>query len=69
MDSPRVIINADDFGLNEHCSKAIAQAFEEGLITDTTTVSPDWGLSRTEKTDIRYRWVMMMKCVTASLRL
>lgn len=35
----RIIINADDFGLNEHCSKAIAQAFEEGLITDTTMMA------------------------------
>lgn len=34
-----VIINADDFGLNEHCSKAIAQAFERELITDTTMVA------------------------------
>lgn len=35
----QVIINADDFGLNEHCSKAIAQAFQEGLITDTTMMA------------------------------
>ena len=35
----RIIINADDFGLNEHCSKAIAQAFREGLITDTTMMA------------------------------
>ena len=34
-----IIINADDFGLNEHCSKAIAQAFREGLITDTTMMA------------------------------
>lgn len=39
MDLSRVIINADDFGLNEHCSKAIAQAFREGLITDTTMMA------------------------------
>ena len=35
----QIIINADDFGLNEHCSKAIAQAFREGLITDTTMMA------------------------------
>ena len=35
----RCIINADDFGLNEHCSKAIAQAFRDGLITDTTMMA------------------------------
>lgn len=35
----RVIINADDFGLNEGCSKAIAQAFAEGKITDTTMMA------------------------------
>ena len=35
----RIIINADDFGLNEHCSRAIAQAFREGKITDTTMMS------------------------------
>ena len=34
-----VIINADDFGLNEHCSLAIAEAFEKGLIRDTTMVA------------------------------
>lgn len=35
----KVIINADDFGLNCSCTKAICQAFEEGLITDTTMVA------------------------------
>ena len=34
-----VIINADDFGLNKHCSLAIAEAFKKGLITDTTMVA------------------------------
>lgn len=34
-----LIINADDFGLNESCTKAICQAFSEGLITDTTMVA------------------------------
>ena len=35
----RVIVNADDFGLNEHCSKAIAQAFERGLVTNATIIA------------------------------
>lgn len=34
-----VIINGDDFGMNEHCTKAIAAAFSEGLITDTTIMA------------------------------
>ena len=34
-----VIINADDLGLNEHNSKAIAQAFARGMITDTTMLA------------------------------
>lgn len=34
-----IIINADDYGLNEHCSKAIAQAFREGLVTDATIMA------------------------------
>ncbi len=34
-----VTINADDYGLNEHCSKAIAQAFMERKITDTTMMA------------------------------
>lgn len=34
-----ITINADDFGLNESCTKAICQAFAEGLITDTTMVA------------------------------
>jgi len=36
---PTVIINADDFGLNEHITKAIAEAFKRGLITDTTMMA------------------------------
>lgn len=36
---PTVTINADDFGLNEHCSKAIAETFEKGLVTDTTMMA------------------------------
>ena len=36
---PTVIINADDFGLNEHCSKAIAEAFDKKLVTDTTMMA------------------------------
>ena len=35
----QIIINADDFGLNERNSKAIAQAFDKGLITDTTVLA------------------------------
>lgn len=35
----KVIVNADDFGLNERNSKAIAEAFEKGLITDTTMLA------------------------------
>ena len=34
-----VTINADDYGLNEHSSKAIAQTFSEGKITDTTMMA------------------------------
>ena len=34
-----MIINADDYGLNERCSKAIALAFEKGFITDTTIMA------------------------------
>lgn len=34
-----MIINADDFGLNESCTKAICSAFSQGLITDTTLVA------------------------------
>lgn len=35
----RVIINGDDFGMNKRCTLAIAQAFGEGLITDTTIMA------------------------------
>lgn len=35
----RIIINADDYGLNEHISRAIAEAFTERLITDTTMMA------------------------------
>jgi len=34
-----VIINADDFGMSESCSRAIALAFEKGLVTDTTMMA------------------------------
>lgn len=34
-----VLINADDFGLTESCTKAIYEAFQKGLITDTTMVA------------------------------
>jgi len=32
----KLIINADDYGLTESCSKAIAEAFEKNLISSTT---------------------------------
>lgn len=35
----KVIINADDFGLTQSCTEAIAQSFRDGLITDTTLVA------------------------------
>lgn len=35
----KTIINADDFGLNLSCTKAICQAFQENMITDTTLVA------------------------------
>ena len=34
-----VIINGDDYGLNEHCSRAIAEAFERRLISDATMMA------------------------------
>ena len=34
-----IIINADDFGMNERCSKAIAHAFLKELVTDTTIMA------------------------------
>ena len=38
-DKCRVAINADDFGLTDSSTEAIALAFREGLITDTTMVA------------------------------
>ncbi len=35
----KVIINADDLGMNIRCTKAIAKAFAKGLVTDTTMMS------------------------------
>ena len=35
----RVMINGDDYGMNERVSRAIAQAFREGLITHTTMLA------------------------------
>ena len=35
----KIIINADDFGLTESCSKAIARAFSENLISSTTAMA------------------------------
>lgn len=34
-----IIINADDFGMNESCSQAIAEAFKRGLVTNTTMMA------------------------------
>lgn len=34
-----VIVNADDFGMNESCSRAICEAFRLGLVTDTTMMA------------------------------
>ena len=35
----KIIINADDFGLNQSCTEAICEAFNKKLITDTTLVA------------------------------
>ncbi len=35
----RLIINGDDFGMNQRCSKAIAAAFRRKCITDTTMMA------------------------------
>lgn len=35
----KIIINADDFGLNESRTRAIYDAYQQGLITDTTIVA------------------------------
>lgn len=35
----KIIINADDFGKTESCSKAIAAAFEQNLISSTTAMA------------------------------
>ena len=35
----KLIVNADDFGLSEHNSRAIAEAFRKGYITDTTMMA------------------------------
>ncbi len=34
-----LIINADDYGLNPHCTKAIAMAFRDHCISDTTIMA------------------------------
>lgn len=34
-----VIINADDFGMNKSCSRAIAQAFSKGYVTNATMMA------------------------------
>ena len=35
----KLIINADDFGMTKSCTKAIFDAFNQNLITDTTMVA------------------------------
>ena len=35
----KMIINADDFGLNQQCTKAICEAWMNRLITDTTMIA------------------------------
>lgn len=35
----RIIINADDFGLNMSCTEAVAEGFRSGLITDATMIA------------------------------
>lgn len=35
----KLLVNADDYGLFEHNSRAIAEAFQKGLITDTTMMA------------------------------
>jgi len=37
--SIRVLVNADDFGLNSTVNKAITDAFEQGLISSTTMIT------------------------------
>ncbi len=34
-----IIINADDFGMNERCSQAIAEAFKKNLVNSTTVMA------------------------------
>ena len=38
-DITRLVINADDFGLNQPCTEAICEAFQKEFITDTTMVA------------------------------
>jgi len=53
----RILINADDFGLNNHCTEAICEAFHKGLITDTTMVANgdafEYALSKLSSSDLR----------------
>lgn len=35
----RLLINGDDLGMNESCSRAIAEAFKQNRITDTTAMA------------------------------
>lgn len=36
MNRQAMVVNADDFGLTESCTRAIAEAFRQGLISSTT---------------------------------
>lgn len=53
----KLIINADDFGLSETCTRAIFDAFNKGLITDTTMVANggafDLALNISQNSDIK----------------
>ena len=53
----RVIINADDFGLNQSCTEAICEAFKKKLITDATLVangeSFDYAVQEIKKKDLK----------------
>ena len=42
----KLIVNADDFGLFEHNSRAIAEAFKKGYVTDTTAMATGEYLDR-----------------------
>lgn len=55
----KVIVNADDFGMNSSCTKAIYEAFQKNLITDTTMVANGWAYSEAvafaKKDELKHR--------------